>query len=90
MLILNNLEDEKDEVIKRKLEKCGMEKAIKIVRIEGHLTEQGLDKDMKCLMVTAIEDKPELFSKCDIFLHAITEEKKKSFILYTGTFKPMR
>lgn len=90
MLILNNLEDEKDEVIKRRLEKYGMKKAIKIVRIEGSLTERGLDEDMKCLMVAAIEDKPELFSGCDICLHAITEEKKKSLMLYIGTFKPMR
>lgn len=89
MLILNNLEDEKDETIKSKLKKYRMEKAIKIVRIEGLLTEQGLDKDMKDLMMTAIDEEPDLFHGYDLCLHAIADEDTDKLALYIGTFKPM-
>lgn len=89
MLVLKNLEDVNNEGVKKKLEKYGMSKAIKIVRIEGVLTEQGLDKDMKELMLAAIEEKPELFDGYDLCLHAITKEDTGELILYIGTFNPL-
>lgn len=89
MLILNDLEDEKDESVKRRLGKYGMSKAIKIVRIDGNLTEQGLDKDMKDLMLAAIEEKPEIFQGYDLCLHAITDEDTDKLVLYIGTFNPL-
>lgn len=89
MLVLRNLEDVKDEDVKKKLEKYGLNKAIKIVRIDGIRTEQGLDKDMKDLMLAAIEEEPKLFDGYDLCLHAITKENTDDLILYMGTFNPL-
>lgn len=89
MLVLSNLEDVKDESVKKKLEKYGMNKAIKIVRIDGIRTEQGLDKDMKDLMLAAIEEKSEIFQGYDLSLHAITNKGTGELNLYIGTFKPL-
>jgi hypothetical protein len=89
MIVLNSLQNEKDEIIKNKLLKSGMQRAIKIVRMEGSLTERGLDNDMKELMVVALREKPEIFKGYDLCMQAITDQKKKTLILYIGTFNPM-
>lgn len=89
MLILSDLEDVKDEGLKNELKKYGMDKAIKIVRIDGILTEKGLDKDIKDLMLAAIEEKSEIFQGYDLYLHASTNKDTDELNLYIGTFDPL-
>lgn len=89
MVILNRIEDEKDEIIKDKLLNSGMQRAIKIAKIEGPLTERGLDNDMKELMIAAMKESPKTFQGYDLHLRAVKKEDMKSVLLYIGTFKPM-
>lgn len=89
MVILDNLEEE-NENIKRELRKYKMDRAIKIVKIEeGSLTKHGLDKDMRDLMILAINNKPSVFKGYDLRLHAVRNKDTNKLILYIGTYNPL-